>query len=123
MALPTRTGRSRSRTFATPSEFFDSGTDYELYEDDGNYVLSVELPGFDPAEIDLTWNDGVLNLAAERDGSAPRGPRTTHRRFRFPSAVEEDEIAASYTNGVLEVTLPLETGTVAGREIEIETET
>lgn len=120
MALPTRTGSSEADTFGTPSGFFGSGTDYELYEEDGNYVLSVELPGFDPAEIDVTWNDGVLNVAAEQDESAPRGPRTTHRRFRFPSAVDDDGITASYSNGILSVTLPVETGGMGGQEIEIE---
>ena len=35
-----------------PSRLFESGSnDYELYEEDGEFVLSVELPGFDPAEI------------------------------------------------------------------------
>ena len=35
-----------------PSRLFErSSTDYELYEEDDEFVLSIELPGFDPEEI------------------------------------------------------------------------
>jgi len=103
-----------------PSQLFEtSGNDYELYEEDGEFVLSVELPGFEIEEIDLTWDDGVLNIAAEREDDQQR--RTYHRRFRFPKAVAEEEITAEYTNGILEVSLPVETdAVVSGRQIEIE---
>jgi len=52
-----------------------------------------------------------------------RGQRKTyHRRFRFPKDVDDEEIAAEYNNGVLEVRLPVRTGaTVRGKEIEVQT--
>ena len=34
--------------------FETGGTDDELYEEDGGSVLSVELPGFDVEDIDVT---------------------------------------------------------------------
>jgi HSP20 family protein len=100
--------------------FETSSNDYELYEEDGEFVLSVELPGFDPGEITVTWDDGVLNIAAEHEDDA-RGQRTTyHRRFRFPKDVDEEAIEAEYNNGILEVWLPVGTGAaVTGTEIEI----
>jgi HSP20 family protein len=103
-----------SQLFATDSD------DYELYEEDDEFVLSIEMPGFDPAEIDVVWDDGVLNVAAEHEDDGRNRRRTYHRRFRFPKAVADDDIAASYTNGVLEVRLPVKGTGVTGTQIEIE---
>ena len=86
-------------------------TDYELYEEDDEFVLTVELPGFNREEIDLTWDDGVLNIAAEYVDDGRGQKRTYHRGFRFPKDAAEDAISASYSDGILEVTLPVEMGT------------
>jgi HSP20 family protein len=94
--------------------------DYELYEEDGEFVLSIELPGFEREEISVMWDDGVLNIAAEHDDEARNERRTYHRRFRFPKEVIDEDIAASYQNGVLEVTLPIEGPATSGREIDVE---
>ena len=95
--------------------------DYELYEEDEEFVLSVEMPGFDPEEIDVSWNDAVLNIAAEHEDEHRGQRKTYHRRFRFPKTVDDDGITASYNNGILEVRLPVQTGaTVTGKRIEIE---
>ena len=73
---------------SSPRIFGESGgTDYEPYEEDDEFVLTIEPPGFDRDETSPAWDDGVLDVSAER--------------------VDEDGIAASYRNGVLEVTLPL----------------
>ena len=122
MVLPTDPTSSWMQGTGFPSRIFDDGgTDYELYEEDDEFVLTVELPGFDREEIDLTWDNGVLNIAAEHADEDRGRRRTYHRRFRFPKDVDEEEIAASYTNGILEVTLPVETGGAAhGTAIPIE---
>lgn len=90
MALPT-TPSSWMRGLDLPSQLFETGSDdYELYEEDGEFVLSVELPGFGVGEIDVTWDDGMLNVAAEyeddEDIAASRRPRQAHRnRGRTPT--------------------------------------
>jgi HSP20 family protein len=123
MALPTSPTSSWFQSTDFPSRLFEtSQSDYELYEEDDEFVLSVELPGFDPAEIDVSWDDGVLNIAAEHEDEARGERKTYHRRFRFPKTVDDDAIAASYTNGILEVRLPVMAGaTTRGKQIEIET--
>jgi HSP20 family protein len=122
MALPTRPNSSWMRDFDLPSQLFGTGSDdFELYEDDGEFVLSVELPGFDPEEIDVRWDDGQLYVAAEHTDEEVGRTRQYSRRFRFPREVDSDDIAASYENGVLEVTLPVATDAVlAGEQIPIE---
>lgn len=122
MALPTSPTNSWMQSLDVPSRLFGTErSDYELYEEGDDFVLSVELPGFDPDEISVTWQDGVLNVAAEHNDEARGRRRTYHRRFRFPKNVDDDAISAEYTNGILEVRLPIASeATVGGTEIEIE---
>ncbi|AUX09004.1 molecular chaperone Hsp20 [Halalkaliarchaeum desulfuricum] len=122
MALPTNTPSSWLQGTDFPSRLFESGTDdYELYEEDGEFVLTVEMPGFDPEEITASWDDGMLNISAEHEDEDRDRRKTYHRRFRFPKTIDDEAISAQYNNGILEVRLPVETGaTVQGREIEIE---
>jgi HSP20 family protein len=126
MALPTTPNTSWIQGLDLPARVFGSespfgGTDYELYEEDGEFVLSVEAPGFEAEEFDVAWDDGVLNVAAEHVDEERGQTRTYHRRFRFPRDVDEDGIAARYRNGVLEVTLPVQVDAAArGTTIPVE---
>ncbi len=122
MALPISPASSWMQSLDFPSQLFGTGSnDYELYEEDDEFVLSVEMPGFDAEEITVSWQEGVLNIAAEHDDEHRTRRRTYHRRFRFPKDVDDAAISAEYTNGILEVRLPIMTGaTVSGTEIEVE---
>lgn len=122
MALPRTPSNSWMENFDFPNRLVDSGrSEFELFEEDDEFVLSVELPGFDREEITVSWNDSVLNIAAEHEDPDRGQHKTYHRRFRFPKSVADEEISASYTNGILEVRLPVETEAgVTGTEIEIE---
>ena len=122
MALPTTAPSSWLRSMDFSSQLFETGADdYELYEEDGEFVLSVELPGFDVEEIDVTWDDNMLNIAAEHEAPERNQRRTYHRRFRFPKRVDDEAIEATYTNGILEVRLPVTEGATArGKPIDID---
>ncbi|WP_222919489.1 Hsp20/alpha crystallin family protein [Natrinema sp. SYSU A 869] len=104
-----------------PSQLFGDtgGSDYELYEEDDEFVLTIDMPGFETDEIELAWDDGVLNVAAEHTDESRGRKKTYHRRFRFPKTVDDEEIAAEYTNGVLEVRLPTAESTAHGKEIPL----
>lgn len=121
MALPTTS--TWNQGLDLPSRIFGEGggTDYELYEEDGEFVLIVDMPGFEREAIDLSWADGALNVATEHVDDERGQKRTYHRRFRFPRDVDEDDIAARYENGVLEVRLPVAEGSgTHGKPIPIE---
>lgn len=85
-----------------------------LEESDDGYVAIVDVPGFETDEIDLSFADGHLVLAAthEVSGDSPVGSvsrsREVHERISVPGDVVVEEIEASYRNGVLEVLLPTE---------------
>jgi hypothetical protein len=52
------------------------------------------MPGFDPADIEGTWNVGVLDVAAEHEDDTRNQRKTYHRRFRVPKAVDGEDITA-----------------------------
>jgi HSP20 family protein len=104
-----------------PSRLFGADGDYELYEEDGAFVLSVEMPGFDPEDIDVRWHEGRLRVSAETEDEDLDRRKTYHRTFRLPKAIYEDDIAAEYESGVLTVALPIEEDVLRGTQIEVET--
>ena len=121
MALPSSPATSWMQGLDLPSRLFETGSeDYELYEEDNEFVLTVEIPGFDTSDISVTWDDGVLNIAAEHEDESRGRKKTYHRRFRFPKTIEDEEIHAKYRNGVLEVRLPVLDQATQGTEIPIE---
>ena len=122
MALPSVQDESWFSGFDFPNRMFSKwNSDYELYEEDDEFVLRIELPGYNRDDISVSWDDGILNVAAEGIDESIDRHRTYHRRFRFPLTVESEAIEARYRNGVLDVRLPVSTGAVlTGEEIEVQ---
>jgi HSP20 family protein len=99
----------------------DLDTNVTLEETDEGYVVVADLPGFETDELEVRFDDGVLAIrgetetAEEGEGFSRRRSRRIHEHVTVPGDVHEDEISASYRNGVLEVLLPAE---VASEEDE-----
>lgn len=121
MALPSSHNRSWPALADLPRRLFETGgTDYELVEEDEAFVLNIEMPGFDREEITLSWDTGVLTVAAEHDDEERDTQKSYLRRFRFPKSIDEEEISATYQNGILEVRLPIGGMMTPGKEIEVQ---
>ena len=88
----------------------------------GRTPTTVEVqayaPGLDPAQIEVTFDRGVLRVSGERRNSIPEGESvqvyTRERRGgRFSRAISlaEDidpaQVNATYRDGILRITLPL----------------
>ena len=106
---------------------FGYGLNTDLAEHDDEFVLTVDLPGFETEEIDLRYDDGTLHLSAshevteEADLQASTRSRTVSERISIPREVEAEGIEATYRNGVLEVHLPVvEDGEERGHRIDVE---
>jgi HSP20 family protein len=69
-------------------------------EVDDNYKFSIELPGFNKKEINISVKNGSLGVTAER------GEKKRSRTVTLPSDANEDKISASLKNGVLSITIP-----------------
>lgn len=104
-----------------PSRLFQTGSDdFELYEEDGEFVLNVDMPGFDLEDVHVSWDEGRLFIWAEHEEEGRARRKTYRRTFRLPKEIEPDEINARYRNGVLEVRLPILDARIRGQEIEIQ---
>jgi len=107
----------------------------DIAETDQAYVLSVDLPGVDGKDIDLSADDDALTIRAERKHAHESGDDSVRfhrversvgrfeRTLSLPVDADTESIAAEFNNGVLEVTVPrrddIESG--RGRRIEIKT--
>ncbi len=84
----------------------------EEFLDRGRYVVRAELPGIDPAkDVKVSYAGGVLKLEVERtDSRKDRLHSEFHygsfsRTLELPAGAKPDSIAASYTDGILEITV------------------
>ena len=102
----------------------------ETLQRDDSLVLRADLPGVDRGDIHVDVEEGILTLSGERrqqheerHEGVYRSERSYGSFFRaipLPDGVDEDRIAATYENGVLEVMIPLpEQKAQRARKIEI----
>lgn len=106
-----------------------SSTAMDIKETEDEYVATIEAPGMNKEDIKLDVEDGVLYLRAtqeseieEEEGNYIRRGRS-HRSFTESFSlknVKEDEITASYVDGLLTVTMPkIDKGDSKTKSIEI----
>jgi HSP20 family protein len=83
--------------------------------DDGNYHIEADLPGVDPASIEVTVEQGTLTMRADRNPRvtdsgqvlfAERSHGSFTRRLSLGEGVDADHLTASYADGVLQVLVP-----------------
>jgi HSP20 family protein len=88
----------------------------DAYRHGDTYVVNVDLPGFDPATIEVTAEKDVLSIKAERQWQPVEGDQVvaaerTHgqffRQLFLGDGLDTDTINASYDNGVLMITIPV----------------
>lgn len=91
----------------------------EEFRDNGTLVVRAELPGIDPErDVEITVAEGTLCIRAERrEKHEARGDGDFYRsEFRYgqfsrtlplPAGVGPEDVVADYTDGILEVRLPL----------------
>src|SRR5271166_259282 len=99
----------------------------DVYRKSDKFVVRVDLPGIDPASLDVTIERNVLAIKAERswtpaDGDEviiaerPQGAFT--RRLFLSEGLDSEQITAQYENGVLTITVPV-AASAKSRKIEI----
>jgi HSP20 family protein len=97
----------------------------DIKEDDQRFVIFVDVPGVDPASIEISMEKGILSIKGERtvDKSEQSGRFTRverahggfHRRFTLPDSANADNISATGKHGVLEIVIPKRAETAARR--------
>jgi HSP20 family protein len=79
---------------------------FSLYENSADWRLRADLPGFAKKDVEITLDDGILTITAERGDDEHGFTGNVNRSLRLPKELATDRISASLENGVLEVTLP-----------------
>ena len=74
----------------------------ELYRDEDAYVVIVDVSNYDPANVDVTWDDGQVVVTADPVVGEP-----DERRVGVPGRVDPGSIETACEAGVLEVRLPI----------------
>jgi HSP20 family protein len=88
----------------------------ELKEMDADLKVFVELPGMDEKDVQVNLENQVLTISGEKksettdksDGyyRSERSYGAFQRQVALPEGVNEDDVNATFKNGVLTVTLP-----------------
>jgi HSP20 family protein len=90
----------------------------EEFRDGDMLVLRTEMPGIDPdKDVEISVTDGVLTFRVHREQKSEtkekRGFRTEFqygefsRSIQLPANASSDDVKATYTDGVLEVRVPM----------------
>ena len=88
----------------------------EIKETPKSYKITAELPGMEPADVEVSFEDGMLRIAGEKKEEREeneRGYRLCERRYGafervldLPAAADDgDSFKAKFKNGVLTVTV------------------
>ena len=88
----------------------------DVYETDSTIVASLDLPGVEKKDVEVSVSNGFLTISGERkniSGESGEGRiwqetsfGTFKRTFELTEAVVEDKIKAQFKNGVLKISLP-----------------
>ena len=100
----------------------------DISESEDAVTLTAEAPGMGKDDLEVSVDNGVLTLRGEKKEEETREGGNFHRverrygRFerhiQLPQSVEQSKIEATYTDGVLKLTMP-KTETARARAIQI----
>ena len=88
----------------------------DIYEDEHNITLKLEVPGIDEKDIDVQIENNTLTVHGERKiekeekeenfRRVERQYGSFTRSFTLPSSVDPGQVSAHYDKGVLKISLP-----------------
>jgi len=88
----------------------------DVYEDEHNVTLKIEVPGIDEKDIDVRIENNTLTVHGERKiekeekeenyRRVERQYGSFTRTFNLPPTVDAEKVQADYDKGVLQITLP-----------------
>ncbi len=102
----------------------------DIYENDNEYILTLEMPGISKHDIEITLENDYLEILGKAGNPELEGYRVVERefhlgdyfrRFQVSNLIEKDKIDAKIEYGVLRLTLP-KSEQVKPRKIEVKSE-
>jgi HSP20 family protein len=87
----------------------------DVYEDEHNITLKLEVPGIDQKDLDIRIENNTLTVRGERKLEKEEKQENFHRverrygsfvrTFQLPNTIDAEKVNANYENGVLKITL------------------
>src|SRR4029434_7836484 len=102
----------RSEEALTTSNFAPA---VDVYEDEHNITLKIEVPGIDEQDVNVTIENNTLTVRGERRFEKDEKEENFHRvermygsftrSFTLPNTVDPEQVSAHYEKGVLKIRL------------------
>ncbi|ELY57439.1 Hsp20/alpha crystallin family protein [Natronolimnohabitans innermongolicus] len=114
-----------------------AATRLDLADRGDEFVVTVDVPGYEPDDLDIRLERETLRIVGERDRDVAtqtndpedsgatylrreRETQSFSRSVGIPAPVDADEVTATLTNGVLTVRLPTVESTDGAHSIDID---
>ena len=88
----------------------------DIYETEDEYVVELEVPGYEEKELTIEVFDHMLTVKGEHEATTETKEKTYRlherleqefqRRFELPKVVDTDRLTATFKQGVLELHAP-----------------
>ncbi len=90
----------------------------DIKEKDGNYIFTIDVPGVEKENINIDLENGYLTISStmkkdvdekEEDGTyiyQERYSGECSRSFYVGDGITEDDVKASFKNGILTISVP-----------------
>lgn len=87
----------------------------DIYEKDGAYHIEADIPGLNKEDITIDHNNGYITIKATKEEKQDEETKNMIRKERFYGTMErkfyvgdvdEDNIEATFKNGVLKIKVP-----------------
>ncbi|MNL58527.1 putative Hsp20 family chaperone [compost metagenome] len=86
-----------------------------IRDEENSYELEMSAPGFNKEDFKITSEDGLLTISAETSSEHREEKKNYTRKefasssfsrsFSLPDNIEEEDVKASYKNGLLKLSL------------------
>lgn len=126
-----RESMRRVKNYQQSGKSFEPDADF--LEQNGQYVLKVDLPGMKKEQINIEIAENAIVISGERkterqvksdkDGvfQFERSSGSFYRRLSLPADADTGKVGAKYENGVLEVSMPkLKPSTPETKKVKIQ---
>jgi len=105
-AAPTGKDQLAAGTFVPP---------VDVYEDEQNLILKLEIPGVNEEELNVSLENDTLTIQGERKFEKEEKEENFHRierrygmftrTFKLPTTVDAEKVDANYEKGILKIAL------------------
>lgn len=102
----------------------------DLYEEGANIVAKMQLPGIDPAKLDVSVEGEYLRVHGSREEEKEEKRKQYYRKeikkgsfermIALPAPVDKDKVAALYEKGVLTITMPRKEKKESSGKVEVQ---